>query len=460
MAETPEVPQPVLEEQQPAPEVPQPAPVVQQPLPTDRAGFVALVVDIVRAMAATSQTAPGPDPVVPLVPVAPIPIAEGRSEGRVDWVKAVGQCRPPFFYGACDDDIEMWFREIEGIFDMVAVPEDVRFRLAAGLLRRDAFDSWTVRKAGRAEWTYLEFKGVMLREYSPPGVQTEREAAFYRGSYDRTTPVEEVVRQFKRELVYCSHLCPTDMSRIQLLSMRLSQEVLLHVSGLGDVTFDRFLEVVLRYERQRLRPAVGSSSSSSHQSGKRPRDRVMDPGWDPRARGGQFRRGFSGEALETPTTPPVSREEARMRAITCYGCHEKGHYYAECPRAAMECYFCHGRGHRVSHCPKKRGFAPALRLPEAPRPPPLTYPAGQGRGSGVGGGRNGGFRGRGDGGFRGGRGRDPVREIDQSVSEAGPEAALPPPPRVFQLRGCDDDYPDSMLPGMVFVYGLCMAECV
>ena len=140
----------------------------------------------------------------------------------------------------------------------------------------------------------------MLREYSPPGVQTERESTFYRGSYDRTIPVEEVVRQFKRELVYCSHLCPTDESQIQLLSMRLSQEVLLHVSGLGEVSFDRFLEVVLRYVRQRLRPAAGSSSaSSSRPSGKRPRDRVMDPEWDPRARGGQFRGGSSREAHDS-----------------------------------------------------------------------------------------------------------------------------------------------------------------
>ena len=98
-----------------------------------------------------------------------------------------------------------------------------------------------------------------------------------------------------------------------------------------------------------------------------------------------------------------------MRAIVCYGCREEGHYQAECPRAAMECYFCHDRGHRVSHCPKKRGF-------------------------------------------RGSRGRGPVRETDRSSSEAGPGAALPPPPRVFQLQGLEDDYPDLTPPGMVFMY--------
>ena len=141
-----------------------------------------------------------------------------------------------------------------------------------------------------------------------------------------------------------------------------------------------------------------------------------------------------------------------MRAITCYGCYEEGHLRRDCPRAGMEIHSCHGRGHRASFCPRRGGSAPALRLPEAPRPPPLTYPVGPGRGSGVRGGRDGGYRGRGDGGFRGGRGRDPVRETDQSSSEVGPDAALPPPPRVFQLRGLEDDHPDSTSTGMIFMY--------
>ena len=127
----------------------------------------------------------------------------------------------------------MWFREIEGVFDMVAVPEDVRCRLAAGLLRKDAFDSWAIHKTDRSEWSYADFKGVMLREYSPPGIQMARETTFYRGAFDRSVPISEVVRQFKRELVYCSHLCPTDESCIRLLSMRLSPEVLLHTSCNG-----------------------------------------------------------------------------------------------------------------------------------------------------------------------------------------------------------------------------------
>ena len=187
------------------------------------------------------------------------------------------------------------------------------------------------------------------------------------------------------------------------------------------------------YEQQRLlSAAVYSPPSSSRQSGKRPRDRVMDPGWDPRARGGQF----SGEASGNPTTPPASREEIRMRGITCYGCFEEGHIHRDCPRMQIECHSCHGRGHRASFCPRRGGSAPTLRLPEAPRPPLLTYPAGQGRGSG-------GRGGRGDGGFRGGRGRGSDHEAGQSSREIGPDATPPPPPRVFQLSAFEDDHPDS-----------------
>ena len=82
---------------------------VQQPLPTDRAGFVEMMREVVRGMVVTPQTDSGsvpvaqtdPAPVGP-PPIAPTLTAEVRSEGHVDWVKAVGQCRPPFFYGARD----------------------------------------------------------------------------------------------------------------------------------------------------------------------------------------------------------------------------------------------------------------------------------------------------------------------------------------------------------------------
>ena len=156
---------------------------------------------------------------------------------------------------------------------------------------------------------------------------------------------------------------------------------------------------------------------------------------------------------ETRTTPLGSREEIRMRAITCYGCHEEGHRQRDCPRAFMECHSCRGLGHRARFCPRRGGSAPALRLPETPRPPQVTYPVGQGRGSGVRGGRDGGDRRLGDGGFRGDRGRGSVRETGPSSGEVGPDAALPPPPRVFQLRGLEDDHPGSTSTGMIGMRG-------
>ena len=162
----------------------------------------------------------------------------------------------------------------------------------------------------------------MLRDFSPPGVQISREAAFYRGAYARSTPIAEVICQFQRELFYCSHLCPTDASRNWVLLRRLSPEIVHHVSSLGAVSYEEFLEVVLRYERQCIISAPGYPSSSSHQRGKRP------------------------------------------RAITCYGCYEDGHVLKDCLRVCTVCHACRSRGHRAHHCPRGRDSALALRLPE------------------------------------------------------------------------------------------------
>ena len=74
-----------------------------------------------------------------------------------------------------------------------------------------------------------------------------------------------------------------------------------------------------------------------------------------------------------------------------------------------------------------------LRLPEALRQPQLTYPPGQGRG-------------------RGDRGRGPVREAGQTSSGAGRDDALPPPPRVFQLRGVEYGYPAPTSTGTILFH--------
>ena len=68
------------------------------------------------------STAPTPE-----VPVQPVePLADARPEKRIDWVKTLAQCRPPAFTGEVGEDIERWFREMDGLFDHVAIPASER----------------------------------------------------------------------------------------------------------------------------------------------------------------------------------------------------------------------------------------------------------------------------------------------------------------------------------------------
>ena len=172
---------------------------VQPPLPVDWARLQEIVSRLVREAVVATWAAPVLDPVAPPAPAPPaaqVPVAGVRSEGHVDWVPIVGQCRPLLFHGGRDSDVELWLRGIEGIFDMVAAPDDVRCRLATGLLREDALSSWMIRRGERLTWSYADFRGAMLRDFSPPGVQITREATFYRGAYNRSIPIPAVIHQF------------------------------------------------------------------------------------------------------------------------------------------------------------------------------------------------------------------------------------------------------------------------
>ena len=103
-------------------------------------------------------------------------------------------------------------------------------RLAETLLKADTFNWWHQLRAERVAWTFEEFRASMIRKYLPPGIRNSWDTAFYMIGYDPAIPVPEVIQQFKRELLYCRHLCTEDASRIRILPMRLSPAILLHLS--------------------------------------------------------------------------------------------------------------------------------------------------------------------------------------------------------------------------------------
>ena len=70
-------------------------------------------------------------------------------------------------------------------------------------------------------------------------------------TYDRTMSISEIVCQFKRELVTCGRVCQTDETRVRLLSMRLPPDVLQMSAAIPDLTYERLLDLALRFDQQR-----------------------------------------------------------------------------------------------------------------------------------------------------------------------------------------------------------------
>ena len=126
-------------------------------------------------------------------------------------------------------------------------------RFAETLLKGDAFHGWHSLRAERETWTYEEFRDAMMGEYCSSGLWTSRETVFLTTGYDSTIPVAEVIRRFKRELLYCRHLRIDETSLIDILSRRLAPEILLHLSTTEFTSLRAFQRAVILYDDQRKR---------------------------------------------------------------------------------------------------------------------------------------------------------------------------------------------------------------
>ena len=124
------------------------------------------------------------------------------------------------------------------------------------LLTDDAFEGWHALRAKRETWTYEEFRAAMLSKYCPPGLQTYREIAFHTTGYYPSIPVAEVIQHFRRELMYCRHLCREEATLILIFSQRLDPAILLHLSTTEFNSLQAFQRVVTLYDDQVQRTAV------------------------------------------------------------------------------------------------------------------------------------------------------------------------------------------------------------
>ena len=70
----------------------------------------------------------------------------------------------------------------------------------------------------------------MIREYLSLGIQTTRDTTFYTTGHYATLSIAAVIAQFKKEMQYCRHLCHDQASLIRVFSLRVSPEILLHLS--------------------------------------------------------------------------------------------------------------------------------------------------------------------------------------------------------------------------------------
>ena len=355
------------------------------------------------------------------------------------WTRSLGYQKPPHFTGAADEDVERWFRTVEAAMDTIAAPEDVRFRLASGLLRGPAFDRWYHIHRDMPDVTYASFKARMILEYCPPGIRETRRRAFLTQKYDPTVTIAQEVQRVRDGLIIAGDFIRTDEQRIELLHSRLSFGARAYISGFCCTSFGEYCDRLIRWEADRL----AAQAEMSSRPPKRPR------GSEVHGRGQQRRHDapMHARAMVPPPSAPQrqgQRQQAppgqdtrsdRQSTAVCYGCQEPGHFRRDCPYAGVVCHTCGRRGHRASFCAQATAAAQRFlastqhqpMLPLLPPPPPRTEQR-QDQGPPGRGGR---------GGQRGGRGgRGASYHDGRGSSSSGGRGRGSG--RMFQMRSADD----------------------
>ncbi|KAI5345183.1 hypothetical protein L3X38_013060 [Prunus dulcis] len=304
---------------------------------------------------------------------------QGRRNTEGSDIKRVKELGANEFHGSADPaEADAWLTDVERIFEVLQCPDRDRVRLAAFLLKGNAYH-WrkAVRRgyANPAVLTWEEFQRVFFDQFYPHSYKNEKKSEFLhlrQGSMS----VLEYEHKFNELSRFAPELVTTEEDRCTRFEEGLWLDIQAVVTANTYPTMRALAQAADRVARKySLGAGIGRRRRDSSGFG--------EPSQGPSKRGGSSSnsagsewsggRGSSSGSGRSGSRPAWSQHSGQQSVAstakdfsqqynaTCHGCGQTGHLRRDCPqrgqtsgpsrRSGVSCYHCGQTGHYRSECP-------------------------------------------------------------------------------------------------------------
>ncbi|BBH02493.1 hypothetical protein Prudu_013073 [Prunus dulcis] len=313
---------------------------------------------------------------------------QGRRNTEGSDIKRVKELGANEFHGSADPaEADAWLTDVERIFEVLQCPDRDRVRLAAFLLKGNAYHWWKAVRRGYANpavLTWEEFQRVFFDQFYPHSYKNEKKSEFLhlrQGSMS----VLEYEHKFNELSRFAPELVTTEEDRCTRFEEGLWLDIQAVVTANTYPTMRALAQAADRVARKySLGAGIGRRRRDSSGFGEPSQGPSKRGGSSSNSAGSEWSGGrgsssgsgrsgsrpawsqHSGQHIMQPVTV-VGRQDtqeglpttwadpsgpSRRSGVSCYHCGQTGHYRSECPlltvggTAEKETWAQQGQGNR------------------------------------------------------------------------------------------------------------------
>ncbi|KAI5327427.1 hypothetical protein L3X38_026823 [Prunus dulcis] len=304
---------------------------------------------------------------------------QGRQSTEGSDIERVKELGAKEFFGTSDPaEADTWLTDIKRIFEVIQCPDGDRVRLAAFLLKGNAYHWWkTVHRgyANPAALTWEEFQRVFFDQFYPHSYKNAKKSEFLhlrQGSMS----VLEYEHKFNELSRFAPELVTTEEDKCTRFEEGLWLDIQAVVTTNTYPTMRALAQAAARVARKyNLGASIGkrrrdSSGFGGHSQGPSKRGRSGSSSAGSGRSGGRRSSSGSGRSGSRPawsqhsgqqSVASTARDSSQQFNVNCHGCGQTGYLRRDCPqrgqtsgtsqRSRVTCFHYGQIRHYRSECP-------------------------------------------------------------------------------------------------------------